>query len=667
MINTYQGTCYKTLNLTGEHTMQLRITLLTAALLTSGASFAATQYYGGMYQCKSPGYLNLAVSEGKPANIDLRYYLVEEDSYYHLKGEAEWGKNGGEFRDGSIGLRVKDNKATWLGWDGKVNEDCTPFTLNARKPPLEEAQALLELLKTAGTDATGVRSVAEAETAVPPADMLPELDRTATKQAIDQARSDYWARAFADRRQKVTTMPITGDGKDYLSTVQPLLNADMGPRGLFRRYDNAAAAQKYENALIAYRLAITGLDPMLARRSTKELCDRLNMFSGWYANTSERLQIATGIPFAFWTRDIAQETIDQLRNCKQGDAADWIVDNFPTITQAADTYQAIIPKIKEMLALPDDHDTLVKTGGLTLDKTLREQYKLKNDDIDLMSGGALGQKRETIKNKISGDIPAIIDKALAEQEYRSQYKLCEELFEQTGMRDLVQQCAEIAPAHMAQAALNKAIANADNIHSIAAAREADWLQLPRVNNASDEAIAKAEAALEPARERIAKLILSDIDAQIAASPDSALSSDACPDAYRVPVTIQRAFDSCVARVRAHNSAVAEAKCQTAIAASGAKDIAENRIRLYSWRKGGEVEVNIGKLICDSDMPITIGKSGWLSSSRELKAGVDGEEIIATIKPDKDDVWTITAVKGWTPPQDTPVSICLWNREVCSRK
>ena len=84
-------------------------------------------------------------------------------------------------------------------------------------------------------------------------------------------------------------MPITGDGKDYLSTVQPLLNADMGPRGLFRRYDNAAAAQKYENALIAYRLAITGLDPMLARRSTKELCDRLNMFSGWYANTSERL------------------------------------------------------------------------------------------------------------------------------------------------------------------------------------------------------------------------------------------------------------------------------------------------------------------------------------------------------------------------------------------
>ena len=219
-------------------------------------------------------------------------------------------------------------------------------------------------------------------------------------------------------------------------SVQPLLNADMGLRGLFRRYDNAAVAQKYENALIAYRLAITGLDPMLARRSTKELCDRLNMFSGWYANTSERLQIATGIPFAFWNRDIAQETIDQLRNCKQGDAADWIVDNFPTITQAANTYQAIIPKIKEMLALPDDHDTLVKTGGLTLDKTLREQYKLENDDIDLMSGGALGQKRETIKNKISGDIPAIIDKALAEQEYCSQYKLCEELFEQTGMRDL---------------------------------------------------------------------------------------------------------------------------------------------------------------------------------------------------------------------------------------
>ena len=102
--------------------MQLRITLLTAALLTSGASFAATQYYGGMYQCKSPGYLNLAVSEGKPANVDLRYYLVEEDSYYHLKGEAEWGKNGGEFRDGSIGLRVKDNKATWLDW--KKHKPC---------------------------------------------------------------------------------------------------------------------------------------------------------------------------------------------------------------------------------------------------------------------------------------------------------------------------------------------------------------------------------------------------------------------------------------------------------------------------------------------------------------------------------------------------------------
>ncbi|WP_298643309.1 hypothetical protein [uncultured Cardiobacterium sp.] len=647
--------------------MQLRVTLLTAALLTSGASFAATQYYGGMYQCKSPGYLNLAVSEGKPANIDLWYYRVEEDSYYHLKGEAEWGKNGGEFRDGGTGLRVNGNKATWLGWNGKVNEDCTPFTLSAKKAPLEEAQALLDLLKTAGTDATGVRSVAEADIAVPPVDMLPELDRAATKQALSQARSDYWTRAFTDRRQKVATMPITGDGKDYLSTVQPLLNADMGPRGLFRRYDNSAGAQKYENALIAYRLAITGLDPMLARRSTKALCDRLNMFSGWDANTPERLQIATGIPFAFWSRNMAQEIIDQLRNCKQGDRADWIVNNFPTITQAADTYQAVIPKIKEMLALPDNYDTLVKTGGLFLDKALREQYKLEHDDIDLMSGGALGQKREAIKNKISGDIPAIIDKALAEQDYTSSYKLCEELFEQTGMRDLVQQCAEIAPARMAQAALDQAVAKAEKIDSIAAAREADWLQLPHVYNASDEAVAKAEAALEPARERIAKLILSDIDAKIAASPDSPLGGNTCPDAYRVPATIQRAFDSCEQRVRAHNSAVAEARCQASIAASGAKDIAENRIRLYSWRRGNEVEVSIGKLICDSDTPITIGKSGWLSSARELKTSVDGEEIIATIKPDKDDVWIITAVKGWTPPQDTPVSICLWNHEVCTKK
>ena len=51
----------------------------------------------------------------------------------------------------------------------------------------------------------------------------------------------------------------------------------------------------------------------------------------------------------------------------------------------------------------------------------------------------------------------------------------------------------------------------------------------------------------------------------------------------------------------------------------------------------------------------------------MKADVDGEDIVATIKPDKDGIWNITEIKGWTPPQDMPASICLWKRETCTRK
>lgn len=170
----------------------MKLPLALFAAFASTAALAETHYFGGHYQCDKPSYVNLAVQYGAPAKLTVWFRARGSDNYDGFEGEAEsWTEQGGSLSGGYNGILVQGQQATWLKRDGKPNEKCTTFTLKAKETPLKEADNMLQLLKEAGVDAEGARAVNEADFALPPMKMLPELDQATYGEQLKEARHDY--------------------------------------------------------------------------------------------------------------------------------------------------------------------------------------------------------------------------------------------------------------------------------------------------------------------------------------------------------------------------------------------------------------------------------------------------------------------------------------------
>lgn len=650
---------------------------LFAALAGTGA-LAETHYFGGHYQCEKPSYTNIAVQYGQPAKVTVWFQARGSDNYNGFEGEAEsWTEEGGSLSGGYNGILVKGRQATWLTRNGKPNEECTTFTLSPKETPLKEADKMLKLFKEAGTDAEGARAVNEADFALPPMEMLPELDQATYGEQLQEARNDYWTKLLQARAQAVATLPIEGDGATYIAKIKPLFDLDIGPGSNISNlggYDSSELIFR-QTATAAYRLALSGGNPQLARRSDEEICARTKHFGGLFGN--ERAVLIVGVPFSFWDREFTQPVIDALRACEQNyakESADWLVKNFPRINEAHTAYAEIGKEIQNILKKPDTYETFVESNGVQPDKEMLEKYKIYHDrDIDMYSANLLNEKRERILKTLEAELPQLIEQQIATNQHDDAYKLCNAIFPNrdrvNGVNQLYQNCNEMAPSRLAQAALDKFTAAAEKADSIAAAEEIDWLVMPRVYHASEEALAAAEAKLQAPREKIAALIVAQADEAIRANSGKMIGQAVCPGSYNVPETIEKAMLDCANRIQAHNQAVEKAQCDAAVEAAGkAREIADAEIRLFTGY-GREQAVGIRELICRTQsVDIHISGDGLFGSDRDMTLTKGDTTLKAVIDLDKDGVWTVTKVKGWKPKADYPLSACLrMDEDYCEKK
>ena len=409
----------------------------------------------------------------------------------------------------------------------------------------------------------------------------------------------------------------------------------------------------------------------MARYSDDEICARTKYNDGLYGEQAATFIV--GVPFPFWDRDFTQPVIDTLRKCEHTNSANWLVENFPKINAASERHRAVSNEIQALLAKPDTYETFVETNGLRLKPEILALQKLKNEDIDIFSAGLLEQKRGRIIEALSEALPGLIDKKLQEKDYDRSYTLCNDVLPNhndfRALNQLYQNCTEIAPARIAQTTLDKAVARAESADTLNAAEAADWLVLPRVYDAPEDAVAAAEAKLNAPRQRIADLILVTAEKAIVANRNETIDKSICPVAYDAPDIIKNAMKLCASRIGEHNVAVEEAQCDAAVNAAGkAREIANANIRLFldGYLGGREREMNIRKLICDSrgHIDIEISGDGWFGSARDLTLKLDDKTVKAVIEPDKNGVWIVTKVKGKTPKDGFSPAACLFGDTYC---
>lgn len=631
---------------------------------------AATQYYGGSFNCpetESSGYVEFSVTDDNPAQVVLLWGPDRNDNYIETAGEVDWKNNSGEIalsRDTAI--RVEGKKATWI-YDGKVNPDCRPFELTQKKTPLEEADDYIEMLKAGDTSVENIKSVIEASNVMQlTMHLLPELDRSTVINNIGEAQGKFWEKAETDRLNTIKTLPVEGDGKAYAQAVLPLLDLDMGPDGSIFKYPDGEDQLINASFLAAYHLALAGADPMVISRPLDEVCARSRSLRS--GNMQNIATVATGIPFTFWDRDFTQQILDEYKRCDISWGADWIVDNYPNIQKYAEMYDAAIGKVKDILAMPDNYETLVNTNGLHIDQEIMEKYDMDFNYLDLISAGELSAKREKIIKDTQNNIKSIISDALKKDESDSEYYLCRNLFEISGSRELINSCEEIAPNLIAESKIEKILSTAKGIDTIEEARNADWFQLPYISSASEELMSKANNELDIERKRIADLILAQAKSSIEKHENVFIDDDVCPRDYYIPAIIEEAIKNCTTMVRQHNNDIKEAQCDEKMNVSDIDEIKDDSIILYN-NFNIKNTIPLRQFVCDifDDEKIEVGSESWIGTKRDLTITFgEGEEIIhATIESKEKGIWEVIKVKGWAPRNaEDNIAVCLMGSHRC---
>lgn len=649
-------------------------TLSLTLLLCSTSAFAQTQYYGGEYECRDRKYyVNLAVTLGKPSHVSVWY---REDPYRFegFSGDADWTTEGGEIHAYSRSLRVKGKQAEWRS--GKnPNKNCKPFTLTDRDAPEAEYRKFIEAVKTPPETADDIRKIITARFTLPPYEMLPDLDRTLISEEYKSASQAYWENVFSWRAEKIRNMPIEGDGSAYVAAVKPLLDDDvLYPENIERPGNWHNHVHNLSNK-IAYRLAFEGKDPKLAQRQLDDaFCQRArNMGSNMYVID----ETATGLPFAFWTRDFAQQVINQHRVCNQDWAENWLIKNYPKVEAQAKTYVDYIEKVKAWLALPDEYSTYSAVRDLV---NVENQRELQNhlDYLDEISGGAFSAKLENIEKATLADMDNIIRAQLAKEPDSSEYSVCSSIFKDINNETLTDACRQAAPALIetlhkeqaiakAEAALKELVDYAKQIKTLEEAQAVNWLYLPDIDGISDTLRVETQAALAPEQARIAAMIEQAAADAIQNTPNEEIGG-ICPSTYskQMPEVVSKAMENCASKIAAHNESVRTKACDGHVQTAGAQEIEQETI-LIRLRNDREERLTIREIVCEfsdaKDAGIKIGSEAWIGKSREITVKYPEFEITGEIEPDKEGIWLVTEVKDWKPKDSgTPIDMCLFDAD-----
>lgn len=192
---------------------------------------------------------------------------------------------------------------------GEVRTDCD-ISFTVADSARTRFDAILALLDTPEPTASEAIRVNPAMGSKPPLDLLPELERSATKAELEEKYSAFWD------RYRLTSLGRADNPEDtdLIDGLDRLLNA------VARRQSQKWTADLLTEVLERRAVAIqnVGGDPKDAALSASEFCDRLTALPRFY-DWDEYLLTATGVPIGSWDENFAQEYLNMAPSCEAGE------------------------------------------------------------------------------------------------------------------------------------------------------------------------------------------------------------------------------------------------------------------------------------------------------------------------------------------------------------
>jgi hypothetical protein len=396
----------------------LLATALTASALMGTTPASAQQaqkiYYSGAFNCGQTDYTtNWNIRKDLSGDIAVTVYYQQRGSNHvnWLDLTERKTANGMQLHDanGNPRLDVAADgdtiRAIWM--KGAPQSDCSTFAVSRSDSPRDRFDQLFALLDTSKPDEEVAAKVADATRFPPIVYALPELDQTTYSQRYSKSISEFWTRYRTTLSDELTAMPISTDAERKAlservdAALSNTLRSSADNNG-FR--DMVTMLQK-----TADRLADSGASPatVLGNSDAGLMCQRFTNLNFAYDYFEfDKLQLATAVPFDYWTRDMAEKFLEDAPGCKaiHKDYSQRLASQWAEIQKSQQFIETLRAEQARLRALPATVETLVDTKNLQPDpEKVRLGYGQSNLS-DRFFGSPLDARRQEILSIAMKDI-----------------------------------------------------------------------------------------------------------------------------------------------------------------------------------------------------------------------------------------------------------------------
>ncbi|WP_152529622.1 hypothetical protein [Aliihoeflea sp. 2WW] len=560
-------------------------TIGTVALL-AGASAAnanddSVTYYSGSFSCSGRDYTTdwtfgrQLGTNASTATVYFQRSAVDRVEWLDLVEQA--GSDALIDANGNPRLRIaRDNGTILADWlRGAPDQGCEPFAVSQSKSPKERFDELFTFLETSRPDAAAANAAAGMLASTPIIYALPELDQQLYLRRLSEMRSAFWTRYRDGLVSDFAQVPLETDS-DRNAFVQLLAGALSGPMELIEGRNNfrdafAAFQQAVDRYEVAGSSAAADMYP-----GGQIVCQRFSAIQDAAPGYDfDKLEFATGLPSDYWSRDIAEDLLETMRECHRSSQgyANELARQWPEMQRTSEIAQALRREQSRLLGLPVEMSTLIDTKNLQPDAAVVSNVSTSSQMYHRFFGQPLERRREEL---IQASLASIAKQSesymLDEPEIaQSVSDACDALRSSVSRdrRDVIQQACTTATKSISDRQRTEATAQ------IAAA------------------FADAEPGTDAAKEALA----------LCENLPRTLSFDARDEVYR---TCQEAGGQLQAKERA-------LRCDIAVAKSGASpEFLTNTVSVRSAI--GSRNVELKELIChgiERDVQVSFSSSGYL--------------------------------------------------------
>lgn len=571
-------------------------------------------------------------------------------------------------------LRDKAPRLQMTGYDGVPMQDCPAITLQPVAPPVAQYATLLDSIAWEGAVTPAVMAdFLDAERRLPPADLLPPLDRAAFVRDVAAMRQRL-AEALAAH---VAAAPMTDAAE-----AAPLIR---GLRALWTKDPGSPLAgevltwlrdtqQRHALLLLTEGAAANGLGDADGSDATTtcrilEIAGRPMMARDHVPISPDALlELASEEPLITWTRATADAQLAEARRCDSQAYADLVVREWPRIETRAAALTPLTAWAADRAALPATLEAYDATGWLTDAPVVPAAAGLSRQQVTeltnalrapLIAGAAAALGAKLAQGVEMDDEPMTIlsycrlrmtatrapagselaEAALAACETVTVGRL-EEIARAIIARDLA--AAEAAPATLDGALGSGGYKVAGEIASwpVSPAQEEMMADLRA-------AAADAQARMAVRRDAVVAAEITRLEAEVAALDPAKDDSEALPDcrAYDQPQPwLQPLRQRCRELRLRFSLRHGEIRCQRLFETAEAPDA----LRIGRIDLGGGDTVPVRTLLCDGGIPARLDRRGGLFSAprHEVQLDIGRPEVPLTLSgtlqasADGTDLWTL---------------------------